>query len=214
MRATPRSVLFLSVCQVTAGVAAVQTGGWVQAVFAVFAVVFPFAALVVPAAKARRSRAAEDALPGSFNWTFTTAEAVVRATIEETLPRYLQETDRQRSWRIVREAVAAGDAELRTRFIEVNLSGIDPARWDTLKIPVADRTTVSDVLDQVWQAIRQHVPAGSLNERWSLVDAATGAPLRDVGRAWAQRRIGSPVDSRLLIEAGIRPGARWVATKI
>lgn len=222
--------LFVGLTEVTTSVAATQSSGWTQGTFTVFSVIFPVgvasvfflmlwrkpAALYAPGDYTEPTSVSvfAAALNSSANKHYATFESVVQSAIEDTLPRFLLDAEAGESRRAVSQAVAAAEADLRSRVIEVDISPIERHSREPLRIPVAENTTVSEVVDQVWFALSDTVVPVTLNREWVLVDASSGRTIEAVGREWAQENLQTDRDLRLLAEAGIEPGARWIAYRL
>lgn len=223
--------LFLSLCQVTIGVAAVQTSGWVQGLFAVFAVVFP---LVVLAAffAVLWDRPQKLYPPGDYNegtpvGTYTqevnavTNHRRVREEAEEEVlvrktARYAAQqvassgvidTKLVNQDEIVDTAVRETTQHYRSQLLTVDLSSVDEHLETPLTTSITSKTLVTDVLDRIYFAIHDYVPANAYGLDWELIDTSTGTPLPEMGGVWAHPHHYDE-DLRPAERVGLRPGTR------
>jgi hypothetical protein len=221
--------LFLTLSEVAVGAAATQTQGWLQALLVVYSVIFPtgvaatfFGILikkpfVLYAPKDYSSNPSVNdfvsALNSSRSRGIENMEASIRLTIEEAVPKILDERLGQLDQAaIVEAAVQNARTDFLQRTLRISLSALDVTVPDLL-LPVSEDTRVQEVLDEVWST-QGVVPAYSYGREWILLDAATKRQFRDIGSTWAQRNDAGLSDTRTLGEVGIRPGTQLIAARL
>lgn len=222
--------LFLTLSELAVVAAAMQTRGWLQDLLIIYSVIFPtgvatmfFAILikkpfVLYAPKDYSSNPTVNDFVSALNTSrsrgIENMEASIRLTIEEAIPKILDgklgDLDHER---IVTEAVRAARADFLQRTLRISFSALDITLPDLL-LPVSDDTRVQEVLDEVWSAAQNVVPAFSYGREWILLDPATRHRFGDIGSAWAQRTNGEHYDRRTLSQVGIRPGAQLTAARL
>lgn len=180
----------------TIGVAAIQVTGWVQGLFAIFAVAFPI--LVLAAFFTVLWRRPETLYPpGEYTKETSVgdfAQAMHRVTVrqEETLESTVRDVAEQvaRSERadngtgnqskIVETAVREAKQRYRSQLLEVDLSSVDQELGkNPFTTSITSKTTVTDVLDLIYFAISDYVPPYAYGHDWVLIDTSTGKRLAD-----------------------------------
>ncbi|MCF7552196.1 hypothetical protein [Pseudonocardia sp. WMMC193] len=216
--------IFLTLCEVTAGVAATQTENAPRLIFTVFSVTFP---LVVAIGLFFLLLKRPEVLyaPGDYS-KGTTIDEFVNATkgartsktaedqnkdllqlmtnaIEQGLREYLP---RGAATPAELEAVASRVAEtqIQQNSVRVLLPEDDGENGGILTIPVGEHTTVGILLDRIFFALNDTVPAHTYGEWWVLV-SNDGTFLRPAGRAYATT-VGAAKDDRSIADLGISPG--------
>jgi hypothetical protein len=223
--------LFLGLAEVAGATVATQTHGWIQGLFAVFAVVYPVAvtaaffvilwqksivffspdqysqyASVTDYAAAMRSFAKDSK---------ATLREAVRAGVQVSVTRVGKGSlGANEKASVVEEAVKAAEEDLLQRGVSVDLSGISPGVSEAAFFPVEGSTTVSNFLNQVYFSIQGNVRAFSYGRSWILQDLGSGHDLRDIGSLWARKEMGQTSDTRPLSDVGISPGARLIAKRL
>jgi hypothetical protein len=213
--------LFVTLCQVTVGVAAVQASGWVQGLFAIFAVAFP---LLVLAAFFTILWHRPETLypPGEYTKETSVADfakAMRRITVrqEETLESTVRDVAGQvarsesngpvNQSKKVETAVRDAKQRYRRQLLEVELSNVDEElATKPFATSVTSKTTVTDVLDLIYFAISDYVPPFAYGRDWVPIDTSTGKRMADLGRAWAHRH-NYEEDFRPAETVGLRAGA-------
>lgn len=218
--------LFLSLTEATLGIAASQVDGWIQGLWAVFAVVFPvgvsiaFFVLLWQRPEALYS-------PGDYGGaTVTEFAAAMRGGPLQAVETTLREavtaavaTDVRRedpdASSVVDGIVAKATDAFRNRTVEVDVSAVNTSVGvRPITIFIDDETTVKDLTNQVYLALAPAVKPYRYAHDWVLVDSSTGKAYTDMGRSWAKERFGQLDDTRRLGEVGIEGGARLKAVRI
>jgi len=205
-----------------AGVAAIATDGTSRLIFAIFAVAFPMAVLVVFIWMLLK-HPVNLYSPGQFT-TQTSIEVFA-----QTLARAAQDRAAVIQSAVVEgvaEAVQAGSTggagveSMQEQVVEGIQRRIDESSVTVdiaeivedarpLQIPVTPQTRVDSLLNTVYFALAPHVRPFKYGESWVLADEKDMKPLTNMGTKWAKRR-GRENDSRHLDEVGIHQGTRLV----
>lgn len=96
------------------------------------------------------------------------------------------------------------EAAVTASAVTVTLHYLKPGE-DDLRIPVTERTTVTELLDGIYLAIVPAVRPDSYGKTWILL-GENGEELPGIGVPWARER-GMIRDERNLADAGILPGS-------
>lgn len=238
--ATPRIMnplwvvsLFLTLSEVTVGLAATQASGWVQGLLAVFAVVFPcavFAAFFTVLWK----RPFVLYAPGDFTAdtpiaTFVGAmqssslreaeavDAAVRRAVEVIVreERTRGEISTKESEELIETAVRVGTDDYRNRLLTVDLTTFDSALGpEPFTTPISDRTSVDQVLNLLYFALSPKVKPYTYGRDWVLYDPDTKKMLTDLGTIWARLHTGKDWDERPAVSVGLRPGMRLAVKRL
>jgi len=209
--------LFLGVSEVTAGIAATQSTGWVQGLLAIFAAVFPLGVaaaffvilwrrpfvLYAPGDYSEHTTvtAFVEAMRGPYQ-PVAAVEEVARSAVEAVLP-WIGE-DRTAA---VKHAMQVVRDDLARRTITVDVGyalGLPKDEAPPVNIPVDDRTTVSTFIRNIARATGNAVSLAGYGRRWVLT--LDGTRFTDLGPAWATNRDVED-DDRLLREVGIPLGS-------
>lgn len=100
------------------------------------------------------------------------------------------------------------EAAISESSLTVSINRIKPGQGP-LRIPIFEESTVKDVLDSIYYALKPEVSAFTYAKSWILVDD-DGNEYTDMGTAWARSR-SLPSDERLIAEVGIAPGLHLTA---
>lgn len=224
--------LFLGLAQATVGVAATQAAGWVQGLLAIFAVVFPSAVAAAffvilwkkpyilyaprdypdqPSLEDFRAQTEYTATVSSASErSMENIEAAIRSAFETVvIPQLDMQQEEGNHGSMVDEAVAVARRDYRDRTIEIGLAAIHgDLAHHPLIVPVAEETTVANLLDNIYFAISSYVESFSYGKTWLVEDVMTGKRYDDIGMLWARRNKVGGRDWRRITEAGIHPGAR------
>jgi hypothetical protein len=218
--------LFLGVSETTVGVAATQATGWIQGVFAVFAVAFPVTVAGAFFAVLWKKPEVLYA-PGDFpehvpvpdfvrgmhrgaTGNLESISSVLRDTLESVLPAILAPEITVGSVdKVVGEVVASAQTDLRSRALRIDL-GFISADLGSAEWLVDATTTVSDLLDRLYYHVSEHFPPATYGTLWVLVDRRSLKVFDEMGRVWA-REFGRDRDDRLLTDVGISSGTELSA---
>ncbi len=220
--------LFLGISELTVGAAATQSSGWVQSIFALFAVIFPagvaglfFAVLwkrpfvlYAPGDFPRHTpvSAFVEAMRSSSSVNVKMIESMVRSAVEAIAPA-LQESPQASTHEltsVIDEAVVAARREFEENSIYVSLRAVDPDRFGGVAIPIIEQSTVSDLLNEIWFHISDYVPPYTYGDRWELVYRDSAGIDRSLRSSPAP---GRP-DKRLLGDVGLHTRDRVAAVLI
>lgn len=221
--------LFLGLAEVTVGVAATQSQGWIQGLLAIFSVVFPSAVaavffvilltrpFVLYAPRDYPSPPSIEAYVTAVSSTpgrnLQGVEAAIRSAIEEVVvPRLPASTSEHRE-ELIEAAVQAAQADLQRRSVEVDLSRID-RRWPVRLLSFPHDLTVSELLDAVFMELQDRISIYSYGREWLIQDSVTGRCYTGVGYTYREGGEPTPRDDRNLSQIGIDPGARLLAVPI
>lgn len=209
--------LFLGVSEVTVGIAATQSAGWIQGLLALFAVLFPVgvatAFFVILWLRPFVLYA-----PGDFS-EHTTVTAYVEAmrapyqpvAAVEEVARHAVEA--MRPWMGDGHATAVTHAmnvvreDLARRTITVDVGaalGLTSSGNLLVNIPVDEKTSVAALLNSLATSTGNAVTPNRYGERWVL--QLDGTRFADIGSRWAMG-CGLPDDDRLLEAVGIPLGS-------
>ncbi|GLZ39271.1 hypothetical protein [Actinokineospora sp. NBRC 105648] len=213
---------FLGVAEVTVGIVATQSEGWIQGLLAVFSVAFPVGiavafflilwfrpyVLYAPNDYPDGTRVADfvDAVSVARASRLRSLDAVVQTTIEEVLRDRLPGSAIEESVQAALD-IAHESIEKALVFVETGPLREDSPLPKGIAVPAFPHTSVQEFLDELWLGLASVVPAFSYGEKWELVSAHTGQPLPDMGWQWAERQ-GKKGDDRQLSAIGIKPGIR------
>lgn len=205
--------LFIALSEATAGIAAVVADGPTQMIFTVFAVVFPIAVLITFIWLLLKH-------PGNLYspWQYTqqtsvegyvaalsresrTAAHVYSQAIGEAIASAAPDSGAATSGQIALAFERRVQASSVTIGRDLLLDGAEP-----IQIPVTPETTLDELLDSVFLAIRPAVAPFTYGEAWVLA-TEPGALLTEMGTKWAKAK-GRPRDERALAEVGISPGSK------
>ncbi|MFI5914328.1 hypothetical protein [Dactylosporangium sp. NPDC051541] len=214
--------LFLGLSELTAGVAAASTSGWVQGLFAIFSVAFPVLiavglfvilwkrpfVLYAPGDFSRHTPVESfvNAMRSPSTVTVTSIQSVDVAAATAAASaldrigaeKYIEASE-------IHEITTAAVAEARRELIQggvlVRLDLIALMRPQVF-VPVGRDTTVEELLDQIWFAISDHVRAYTYGEAWVLAKRDDDENLI---------RLDSPIsmtqrDARTLLSVGLGAG--------
>lgn len=210
--------LFLGLSEVAATVGLTQASGWIQAMLALFAVLFPtliaVAFFLILWFKNKVLYApgdfTKDTRAGDFADAMDRVNRNSAAAIESTLNALATKLDmslatggatpgqRDEIRDLVRTAA-------RESVVTVDLSAFYRERH-TMEVPFTENTTVTDLLDAVYFTIYGLVENYSYGKTW-LLRGANARLLDNIGRPYARRYLGTERDFRLLSEVGIEPGS-------
>lgn len=229
-RTTPLWVisLFLGLTQTVVTVGVTRTDGTVQAVLAVFVVLFPvliaggfFAILwnrpqvfYSPGEYGNQDplKFAEAMRYRQFNERdlFLRMEESIRSTLQspavvQELSENVQQADRVRA--VLRDAADTTIETMRgTTLLTLDSRPLLGDDGEVSYIAYQQFDTVWTFLDYVWYTIADHdVPAYRYGDLWALRDGASGTRFLDIGRRWAHEH-ELEEDSRSLKAAGFVPG--------
>lgn len=107
--------------------------------------------------------------------------------------------------RAVEKVTQAALAKVDASIVSVKTETLPGSAGEVLAIPYETNLPIQSVLDDIWFAISDVVPAYSYGKAWVIRDIHS-KHIYDVGRTWA-RRNGFKEDKRSLINVGIVPGA-------
>lgn len=207
--------LFIALCEVMAGVAAVVSDGVPQMIFAVFAVSFPIGVLGVfvwlllehPANLYSPAQYTDETPIGTFaavlNRQSRANSIVYSHAIGEAIASATEVPGPDETWSVdaLREHIAVAiDRGVENRSVSI----VRPDGLDPVHIPVTDETTVGELLDSIYLEIAPLVRPYTYGESWLLV-GENGTTLDRIGTSWAQRG-GRSRDERPLATVGIAPG--------
>jgi hypothetical protein len=220
---------FLGLAEATAGLAATATDGWIQGMFAIFAVVMPtmvvglfFRILVTrphvlyaPGDFSQTTPSVDEFAQAMTAYQSQTVEyrALVAASARKVVAREVDmHTARSDAGRAKEEAVVALDEAIREEVVSINLSAFERAG---IEFVVKEGSTVTDLLDYVYFSISNHVRAYRYGEEWVLRDVKRDKMVvkRSNGPGGAQLPRGAS-DLRLLSEVGIGPGTVLEAVRL
>lgn len=85
------------------------------------------------------------------------------------------------------------------------------ASGGAVKLPYPLFGTVSDFLDELYGHVADAVPQSTFGRAWALRDITSGAEIKDMGRTWAKKHLGTSADNRRLEDVGIKPGMHFEA---
>lgn len=228
IRASPRNPIwvmsaFLGLAEITAGLAASATEGWIRGLFAVFAVAMPTVVLGL-FFRILMTRPHVLYAPGDFSEA-TPVEEFVRAMALHHSQKVAYETLVAESARTaIAEAVESphgpddnGRAEeaivflhetIRKGVVTIDLTQFGKSAIDYV---ASDRSTVGRLLDYVYFAIVDQVDAYRYREQWVLRDVESGRFINglDDPKDGSDRRRAA--DPRLLSEAQIYAGSELEA---
>lgn len=224
--------IFLTFCEITAGIAATQTEGWVQAVLAVFSVSFPatiaVGLFVLLWKKPEVLYAPGDysvetpirdyveavrgaTLPAAVTRQAEAMEKIVASAVETTITKFRKDPTANNDIDARTLAREVADYEIRKSAIEVQLPIIaSSSRNGHLLLPIEDyETTVDEFLDTLYFAMQKLVPPYTYGQTWVLINEETGQSLTKVGASYVGNAGRRGKDNRLLSEVGIIPGRRF-----
>lgn len=215
--------LFLGLSELTVGVATTQATGWVQGMLAIFAVAFPILVATAfflilwrrpPVLYAPREFGGEvnvteyvKAMDTFNRRSLEIVGTAVAATVESVGPSMERLGMNAKEAREILAQVA--DAPRRVA-VNVDLTVFDPS-FGVREFPVDHRTTVSDLLDNIWLSVSEHVPSYSFGELWALRDETSGVEFVHIGRSWARANLKGDTDYRKLSAVGISRGTQLKA---
>jgi hypothetical protein len=212
--------LFLGMSEVAVTIAITQAGGWIQALLAIFAVVFPTLVaaaffyilwydnkiLYAPQDFAEGTTVTEyaEAMSRTARRSVNIVESALRGEFDRLGAQLakLGATDAQRN-----EILASVGAAARRTVVTVDISMFAP--WPgSIDIPIDAASTVTELLDAVYFAISDRVENFSYRRTWLLRNDDTGHLYDRIGAHHARLHLRTNRDYRLLTEVGIEPGAR------
>jgi DNA-binding CsgD family transcriptional regulator len=205
--------------EIAVTIAITQAGGWIQALLAIFAVVFPTLVAAVffyilwhdnkvlyaPRDFAEGTTVTEYA--EAMSRTARRSVNIVESALRGERNRLAAQLTKLGVTEAERDEILAsvGDAARRT-VITVDISVFEPGAT-TIDIPVDENSAVAELLDAVYFAISDRVSSYSYRRTWLLRDEATGQLYDEIGTYYARRHLQADRDFRLLTEVGIGPGA-------
>lgn len=207
--------LLLGVCQLTLGAATTITSGWVQALFAVFMVVYTAAVtggfFYLLHNRAQVFYSPREYRGGATVEQYTQAMAgqrVVASTTEAVLASFERTLNQEKGVdrTQAREIMQSARTEVKRSTITVDLSLISPGLGN-VEFPASDNTRVQNLLNAVYFAIERFVPAGSYGVRWTLRRPSDGTVFTDMGLRWAEAMF-KEFDDRTLGDLGFMLGDR------
>lgn len=219
--------LFLGMSEVAVTIAVTQADGWIQALLAIFAVVFPTLVAAVFFYilwyDNKILYAPRDFAEGT---TVTEYAQAMGRTARRTVNIMVESALRSERERINEQLVKLGATEAqrdevlpsvnhapRAKFITVNFSTF-AHKTSTMDFPIHETSTVTDLLDTVYFAMPESVETFSYLRTWVLQDDATGQLYDKIGTFYARRHLGTDRDFRLLKDVDIRPGASVTAVPL
>lgn len=222
--------LFLGLTEITIGVAATRTAGWIAAMFAIFSVAFPTAIASVffvvmwkkPYVFYAPGDFSEATTVDAYVTAMTTTSRVGQMKAVETAVRSaitnnfdeLSSADLsvEAKFAAVDATVESAKANLANLSVQIDLDAIDEdfKRRPPLEFYVdPDITTVADMGRRIESAIARYVPPGSYGRVWVLRHANNGqqlSGLKDIS--------GSISEGGLLRDADVVPGSRLMAVRL
>ncbi|MET8984514.1 hypothetical protein ABZW49_03600 [Nonomuraea wenchangensis] len=220
--------LFLGLTELTIGIATTQATGWIQGLFAIFAVVFPTGVaaiffgilwkrpyvLYAPKDFSNRPTVSDfvAAMSSSTDKSLNSIESIVRDAITSSLSSEIAVPARQE---ILEAAIEHAYLELKDQWLEVELWRI---HYRLGKIPFRIQATkdltISELLDDLYAALSDYIEPYTYGESWTLKNYKDNHIYRDMGRQWAQKNLDSDFDYRSIDEVGIQPGVRLIAIRL
>ncbi|MEM9455109.1 MAG: hypothetical protein AAGF11_13085 [Myxococcota bacterium] len=205
--------LFVSLCEVVAGLAVTQAEGAIAIILAIFVVLFPmlvagafFATLWFrPGVLYAPSEFAQGANVEAFvsamhRNTVTEAEvahrveAALKATnAEDRLKRVAADlkfaTTEQREvrdgfTRVLDQITEDAIEEVRRKFISIDIEPITGVKGDVRYFPFTPERRVQDLLDSIWAITRPYIKAFTYGQTWVLTSVDTGKDFPYLGRNW------------------------------
>lgn len=220
--------LFLGLSETTVGVAATQAHGWIQGLFAIFAVTFPllvsgvFFGIVgwkpevlyapgdfpehvpVPAFVDGMHRGTASNLDTISTLITETLQSVLPSVLTPQVPASVVE-------QVVSEAVASAQSELDSRAIKVDLRQI-ALDLDEAELFFDPSLTVEVLLNFIWVELRGHVRPFAYPSEWILIDRQSLKIFNEMGSTWAWQH-STNRDKRSLADVGIHPGMQLAAVR-
>ncbi|WP_143264109.1 hypothetical protein [Amycolatopsis kentuckyensis] len=208
--------LFLGLSEIAVTVATTQASGWIQAMLAIFSVVFPAAVATVfflilwhdnkvlyaPREFGANTSVAEyaEAMTRNSRRSIDALESVLAESLEAVNGKLdaLGATPTQRD-----EIVASVRSVARLSVVTIDLAAFDTR---PLEVLVNDHTSVKELLNAVFFAVSPRVRPYTYGKDWILRDGPTGRLLKDIGTAWAKSHLKAHDDERPLSEIGISGG--------
>jgi hypothetical protein len=221
--------IFLTFCEITAGFAATQTAGWIQALFGVFSVAFPIMVgaglfvilwkkpevLYAPGdySKDTPIRDYVDAVRGgglsSAARQTEAIEQIVTSAIESTIVKFREDPTANLNVDARTLARSVANIEIKKSTIEVQMPivGKDSALGRILIPADEDEMYVDDFLDTLYFAMDGLVPPYTYGKTWMIFDAETNQAFDKIGSTYLGRELNKRSgDNRPLHEVGIIAG--------
>lgn len=222
--------LFVTLTEVAMSIAATKTTGFIQGMFATFAVVFAIAVAsaffytlwrrpwvlyhpgeygqqdvgrYVEAMQHRRADevSVDSKIQHSLRTVFTDEVLTALKALPETTNL------RAELQSVVEKATDRAVADIRkSSFLTFDLRGILGEDIEPWVVPYERFTSLTDMLDELWFKLEGAVPSHTYGQKWALRDPSTGKLYRDMGRRYANRVLGTEHDNRPLSVADIHPG--------
>ncbi|MCO8305918.1 hypothetical protein [Streptomyces sp. RKCA744] len=214
----------MGLAEVAGAAAATQTHGWIQALFAIYFVMFSCGVggafffflrnnplvLYPPSAYTEHATITQFAelVHSNTERSQKMRKRIARASAEHSVRLLHGESAKAET--VVEKAIEAAEVELREAGIIVDLSAFRASAGDsdaTTFFPIGQETTVAQLLSHVYAEIQPHVKPYTYGLSWVL-DDANGNRLKDMGSRWARRHTGAKFDHRRLNDVGVNAGAR------
>jgi hypothetical protein len=221
---------FLGVAEVTVGVVATQSAGWLQGLLAIFSVSFPVVialafflilwfrpyVLYSPQDYPEGTKVAEfvNAVAVPPKSSLRSLDTVLRSTLEATLDAGQSTSANDDAVeRAVEKALAMAHDQVDRAMVIIDtrrllVGDAGAALAPQIGIPVFDGTTVQEFLDELWHSLAGAVPPYTYGTRWVLTDTRSGEIFRRMGSLWAEEHERENGDSRPLSQVGIKQGDR------
>lgn len=220
--------IFLTLCEITTGVAATQTSGAIQVVFTVFSVTFP---LVIATGlfallwqKPEVLYAPNDYSAGTSIEEFVTAvrkpasmlridgdghalEKLVATAVESTIVRYRENPHADSGVDAQLLAHEVASKQIRTSTVEVQLPVASEEHGGSLVLRFGEEAPVDEVLDSVYFALAGLVPAYTYRRTWAIYHEPEPHPLKALETDRGISGTARFVDDRTLREIGVLAGS-------
>jgi hypothetical protein len=219
--------LFLGLSEVTVGIAATQSTGWIQGLLAVFSILFPVGVatiffvilwskpfvLYAPRDYPEKTNVTSfvEAMTISATGQSKTFDKLLGSAVENALKRQLpDDKNEQRIQAEVQKALRLAHEQIKESSIFIDVSELE-STMPRLAIPVFDDRDVRLFMDELWVALRwSGIQPYTYGKDWVLEDSRDGRRLDRIDGRPARQYLDAKLDSATISDFGLNSGVVYV----
>ena len=147
-----------------------------------------------------------------------TSNDVITELTESVSSKDKEQTKEQAKEEVAQILASVADKTIETireeSFLTIDSRPLLGTKGNTWQVPYEQFATVSDLLDDVWISMSDHIPSMQYGLMWIFREARSGRLFNNMGRRWAEMNLRESLDTRGLKSVGIMPGMKLEAISI